>query len=170
MQSQTGTSRGLPWQSDYEGSMLPAQRTSMEMRSVPGQRTRTPLVVVAWPEVKKGGGAWGWGFHLEKTKRNLLLVRRSFWIKSHKKSPYQDQHLCSCFLSSEVCCDSRQETGQPRQSWAIHRKEMNQASAFLPAGPWSTAQDGVSPAVERNESKAGGNLAWHEPCNPEEPG
>ena len=88
MQSQTGISLGLPWQSDYEGSMLPAQRTLMEMRSVPGQGARTPLGVVAWPEIKKGGGAWGWDFHLEKTKRNLLLVRRSFWIGSHNKSPY----------------------------------------------------------------------------------
>ena len=43
-------------------------------------------------------------------------------------------------------------------SWAIRRKEMNQASAFFPAGPWSTTQEGVSPAVERNESQADGNL------------
>ena len=55
-------------------------------------------------------------------------------------------------------------------SWAIRRKEMNQASAFFPSGPWSTTQEGVSPAVERNESQADGNLISYEPCNPEEPG
>ena len=39
MQSQTGISWGLPWQPDYEGSVLPVQSTSMQMSSIAGQRT-----------------------------------------------------------------------------------------------------------------------------------
>ena len=75
MQSQTGISLGLPWQSDYEGSALPVQRTLMQMGSIPGQRTRTPLAVWLGQKFFKRRGSKGMGLSSlkEKKKWNLLL-------------------------------------------------------------------------------------------------
>ena len=69
MQSQTGISRRLPWQSDYEGSVLPAQSTLMQMGSIPGQRTWTPLAVWLGQKFLKRWGSMGMGLSSLKKKK-----------------------------------------------------------------------------------------------------
>lgn len=98
----------------------------------------------------KGGGAWGWGFHLWKKKEEISCCKKILLDKVPQETPLL--RPTSLLLLSFIIVVLQEKAGETAavESWAVRRKEMNQASAFFSC--WSLEH----------------NPRWGEPCGGEE--